>query len=391
MAREQGGPLDIAYLHYGAQSGVTAQMTRALLARGHQIKPLSVPGPLEPRDPVTRRLRPTPRVLLGLACGLWRYGARGLAHRWNTPYAFDVHSARASRLLSALPRAPDVVLQNGALFAPGAPPPLPYVLLLDHTRALSMQHPPSPASGLPAPLDYGPGWKARETAVYRGARAIATFSRHVAESLQRDYGVDGGRVHVVGAGANVYPEVVERRHDGHTLLFVGKDFCRKGGPVLLRAFSRLRRHNPRARLLIAGPTERLELPRGAMQLGFIPPERMGEVFAQATAFVLPTLREPFGLAFLDAMACGLPCVGTAVEAVPEIVEHGVTGLLVPAGDEGGLARALADLLSDPARGHAMGLRGRLKVDGGFRWHQVADRLEAALRPQGARLPAAQVA
>jgi glycosyltransferase involved in cell wall biosynthesis len=95
-------------------------------------------------------------------------------------------------------------------------------------------------------------------------------------------------------------------------------------------------------------------------------------------FALPTLREPFGLAYLDAMACGVACVGTALEAVPEIVRDGETGLLVPPGDAGALAAALERLLGDPARARAMGACGRERVLARFRWDLVAERLERAL-------------
>jgi glycosyltransferase involved in cell wall biosynthesis len=93
---------------------------------------------------------------------------------------------------------------------------------------------------------------------------------------------------------------------------------------------------------------------------------------------MPTLQEPFGLAYLDAMACGLPCVGTRIEAVPEIVREGETGLLVPPGDPVALAAALERLLGDPTRARAMGAHGRARIFSGGLWHHVAARLERAL-------------
>jgi starch synthase len=372
------GALDVAYLHFGSQSGVTAQTTRALTARGHRIVPLQVPGPLEFRDSSGRR-RFSWQVALHLAASLSRYGSKAFAHRWNTPYAFDVHSQRVGQLLAGLLSKPQLVLQNGALFAPGAPPANDYTLLLDHTRALSMELHGRSEFGLPAPRDYGPDWRARETAVYRGARSIATFSQQVARSLQRDYGISAEKIHVVGAGANVRPESVVRRDNGETILFVGKDFRRKGGPVLVRAFQRLRALRPNLKLIIAGPNERLDLPEGATNRGFVPLEQLPALFEEATMFVLPTLREPFGIAFLDAMACGLPCVGTAIEAVPEVIDDGRTGLLVPPGNDAALADAMHKLLEDPARAQLMGLHGRRKVDAGFTWTHVAEKLEGALQ------------
>jgi alpha-maltose-1-phosphate synthase len=376
----RGARLSIAYVHYGVQSGVTPAVARALLERGHEVRLVAATGELEPRDPVTRRLRPTPEVVLHLALAALKFGRGAVAHRWNTSYAFDRHSAGAGAALAALRPEPELVLQNGALFAPGLPPRWPYALLLDHTRALAEASPPWPCAGLRAPDRYGRGWFAREGAVYRGAAALACFSENVARSLVRDYGVDPARVAVVGAGANVFPDRAPRRDDGRTIVFIGKDFARKGGPVLLDAFARVRRSLPKARLLVAGAPapDREAMSPGVFFLGLVSMPEVSALLSQATVFALPTLREPYGIAFLDAMACGVPCVGTRVEAVSEIVRDGETGLLVPPGDPVALAAALERLLGDPALARAMGARGRARVFAGGLWSHVAARLERAL-------------
>ncbi|MFT3913890.1 MAG: glycosyltransferase family 4 protein [Anaeromyxobacteraceae bacterium] len=371
--------LSIAYANYGEQSGVTTQVARTLELRGHRVTPVEVFGTLDLRDRRTRWPRPTPAVLAHLAISAARFGGRALAHRFNTPFAFDLHSREAGAALDALASAPEVVLQNGALFAPGLPPRLPYALLLDHTRALAMRARPFPEAGLLPPVDYGPGWREREARTYRGARALATFSENAARSLVDDYGVDPERVHVVGAGANVFPATAPRDDDGRTIAFVGREFARKGGRVLLEAFARVRHRLPGARLLIAGPPSLPDpLPAGATLLGPVPYEGLPALFARTTVFALPTLQEPFGLAFLDAMACGLPCVGTALEAVPEILGHGACGLLVPPGDPAALADALSALLAEPARARTLGSRGRQRVASRFLWPLVAERLERVL-------------
>lgn len=373
------GGLSIAYVHYGWQSGVTSAVAGALLERGHDVRLVTATGILEPRDPVTRRPRPRPDILYHLALACARFGRRGLEHRWNTEYAFDRHARAAGEALRALRPAPGVVLQNGALFAPGAPAPFRYALLIDHTRALAEASPAWPEAGVPPPLRYGRGWFAREAAVYRGAAVIATFSENAARSVVRDYGVDPRRVRVVGAGANVLPPRAPRRDDGHTIAFVGYDFARKGGTVLLEAFSTLRRRVPRARLLVAGaPPPQGRLPERVFFLGPVGFDELPALLSQATVFALPTLQEPYGLAFLDAMACALPCVGTRIEAVPEIVVDGETGLLVPPGEPAPLAAALEQLLGDPVRARAMGARGRARVLAGGLWSHAAERLERAL-------------
>jgi glycosyltransferase involved in cell wall biosynthesis len=82
--------------------------------------------------------------------------------------------------------------------------------------------------------------------------------------------------------------------------------------------------------------------------------------------VLPTRDEAFGIVFLEAGAAGVPAIGTRINAVPEIIRDGETGLLVPAGGGAELARALDTLMAAPAMRHEMGTRARTWV------HERAD-------------------
>lgn len=233
-------------------------------------------------------------------------------------------------------------------------------------------------AGLPAPEDYGPEWHRRETLAYRNAAAVLTFSERTARSMTRDYGVPQDRVHVVGAGANVFPKSVERADDGRTITFVGKDFERKGGRILLDAFSLVKQAIPDASLLIAGPPPRHGSGPGVQWVGELSYHAVSTLLSRSTLFCMPTLREPFGIAFIDAMACGVPCVGTSIEAVPEIVVDGVTGALVPPNDVRTLACTLEALLSDPQRSKRMGQAAREAVGSRFRWQLVANRIEQFL-------------
>src|SRR2546425_11253875 len=120
------------------------------------------------------------------------------------------------------------------------------------------------------------------------------------------------------------------------MVFEGKDgWRRKGGAVLLRALAMLRRSRRDLRLLIGGPAETIEVPPGVTNLGLVPLEAVQRLLCDATLFVLPTLREPFGIAFLDAMLCKVPCVGTQVAAIPEIL--GDAGICEPPADAEALA------------------------------------------------------
>jgi starch synthase len=111
------------------------------------------------------------------------------------------------------------------------------------------------------------------------------------------------------------------------------------------------------------------------------------VLTTATTFVCPSIYEPLGIVNLEAMACGAPVVGTATGGIPEVVDDGVTGVLVPidqAQDGTGtpidpdrfvrdLADALIDVVSDPSRAARMGEEGRLRAEAEFGWDRIAAR------------------
>jgi phosphatidylinositol alpha-1,6-mannosyltransferase len=103
------------------------------------------------------------------------------------------------------------------------------------------------------------------------------------------------------------------------------------------------------------------------------------LYQHAALFAMPSRREGFGLVYLEAMASRLPCVGSVHDAAPEVIVDGETGLLVDQGDIGGMARQIADLLTDPDRRERMGQAGHRRFASAFTYDAFARRLSATVR------------
>jgi glycosyltransferase involved in cell wall biosynthesis len=186
------------------------------------------------------------------------------------------------------------------------------------------------------------------------------------------------------AGANNPPSFVPGTKSGSRILFVGKDHARKGSAVLLRAFEKVRAAVPKAELHLVG-----DVPRDADQPGVVlhgvvsraTPEGarlLDQLFGSASVFCMPSRYEPFGIAFVEAMLAGLPCVGTAAWAMPEIIEDGNTGWLIPDGSVEDLAHVLITALRNPAECARRGALGRERSLARFTWERVASRVIADL-------------
>ncbi len=174
---------------------------------------------------------------------------------------------------------------------------------------------------------------------------------------------------------------------GPVILSVARQYRRKNTSALLRAMPTILAAVPNARLRIVGggpKLPRLEHERLALGLagsvvitGEVPDtDAVRDEYRAADVFCLPSLQEGFGIAFLEAMASGLPIVACRSAAVPEVIPDGEAGLLVPPADPKALARALIRLLKDPPLRRRMGEAGRRRARQ-HAWKEVARRFVAA--------------
>lgn len=117
---------------------------------------------------------------------------------------------------------------------------------------------------------------------------------------------------------------------------------------------------------------RLGIDQDLVWLGHVEdPAAYRAVFRRATAFTFPSEWEAFGLVLLEAMAAGVPIVATAVGGVPEVLDEGRAGRLVPYGDADALALAIREVLGSPDRTEALVAAGRRRVEN-YTWDRVID-------------------
>lgn len=242
-----------------------------------------------------------------------------------------------------------------------------------------------------------------EQTAYEAADAVVAVSRGMRDDVLDCYPtIDPAKVHVISNGIDAdfyHPDqathVLERLGVDLSrpyVTFVGRITRQKGVPHLLRAGLQL---DPSVQLvLLAGAADTAELKAETDALidelkaardgvfvvsEMLPREEVRQVLTHALAFCCPSVYEPLGIVNLEAMACETAVVASAVGGIPEVVDHGVTGTLVPYDEndiptfERQLAEGINDLVANPAKAEAMGKAGRARAVSEFGWDAVADR------------------
>ena len=216
--------------------------------------------------------------------------------------------------------------------------------------------------------------------MYGEAHHIFVMGEPARRSLIADYGVQPGRISVTGGGCHFQslpPPIAAPASEPH-ILFIGREFERKGGEVLLQAFRAVRARVPTATLHIVGPRRRFSDP-GVVTHGIVANrDQMAHLYGRARLLCAPSLYEPWGFALVEAMAYGVPCIGTTVGSIPEILDQGRAGELVAPGDVGALADAILTLLRDDSLARRLGIAGRKLVERYYTWDRVVDAMVPAI-------------
>ncbi|MEQ1737077.1 MAG: glycogen synthase [Rhodoglobus sp.] len=250
-----------------------------------------------------------------------------------------------------------------------------------------------------------------ERTAFEGAAAIIAVSEGMRRDILRSYPtVDESKVAVVHNGIDLSrwkplhdTDLVRELGidpDRPSVVFVGRITRQKGLPYLLRAAKLL---PPDVQLVLCAgapdtPEILAEVQAGVAELQaersgvvwldtLLSQPQLSAVLTQATTFVCPSVYEPLGIVNLEAMACSAPVVGTATGGIPEVIDDGVTGRLVPieqAQDGTGtpldpdrfvadLAATLTEVVSNPVVARRMGEAGRDRAERDFSWASIATR------------------
>ena len=224
--------------------------------------------------------------------------------------------------------------------------------------------------------------------------AVVTNTEFEAEFV-RERGAQN--VHALGVG--IHPEDFEKR-DGHAVRaahhignhlvigFIGRLTANKGITTVIAAMRQVWKTNSEVRLLIAGPA----LPADALdvlrlhELSLLERSRViricdfkeadkASIFDAIDVFVLPSVGESFGIAYLEAWMCGKPVIGADIGPTRDVIHDGVDGLLAKPDDPGDLAAKLLELLSDSGKRERMGAKGKAKTLARFTWKHIIGRME----------------
>ncbi|MBQ0929622.1 glycosyltransferase family 4 protein [Ideonella alba] len=297
-----------------------------------------------PREAVRYPLDPGVRVL----CGPPERAAAAASSRLGRLWTMARHQLRLGRVLAAQIRGSqaDVVLLNGLTTAASVLPRLrrdeaARVVCCDHNHFFARSR----------------FWQWLRTRQYPRVAALVSLTQADAPRFARLHPVtrviaNASALQVAQVGAVEAPVV----------LAVGRHVAQKGFDRLLQAWARVRPGRPAAELRLIGDGPLLAAHQAlAQQLGvadsvrFLPPTpAMAQAYRDSAVFVLPSRYEGMPLVLLEAQAMGLPAVAFDCPTGPADVIAPETGVLVPDGDIDGLARALGELLDDPARRQRLG-------------------------------------
>lgn len=220
---------------------------------------------------------------------------------------------------------------------------------------------------------------------YASAAGVLSFSQWFADWLSEHDGVPREKIHVVGGGLHDLParrDLEARGAHGTNVLFIGRDFVRKGGDLVVDAISQLRGSGSGDfKLTVVGPARwplEIPIPDWLDFRGEVPASEVRQMWAHHDIFALPTWYEPYGLVFLEARAAGVPILGRDNYCMPELIPSSAGRLI----RQGGVAAEVAEGLSAISQDSGLfesAAAGSDSMRSSGTWAGVADRTVNGIR------------
>jgi len=215
-----------------------------------------------------------------------------------------------------------------------------------------------------------------ESKAYLDATFIFTFGSLAAHSLITQYHIPKEKILPVFAGSNVAnpSQTDSKKYFSKNILFVGVEWERKGGPTLLKVFENILKSHPDASLTIVGcKPKSITLPNCRV-IGKIPVEEIPKYYDSASIFCLPTIREPFGVVFIEAMNYRLLIISNNIGCIPDLVVNDYNGYLLE-NNINDYTDAICKLLNNPLKSRDMGENGYQYSQSNFTWEVVGKRIK----------------
>lgn len=342
----------LTFLHAGSFSGSAASL-RAALAERVRVESFDLMSLTRNPGLVPARLRAHREALIA-----------GREVPWIKTAAWSRAVQRHLERRGVLDNEPVLVLQS--LPALVLPPAARYWIYTDRVGREGA------AVGGPHSSRFTPGWLERETTFLSHADRVFVMGPSTQHALVAEYGIAEHKVQVIGAGPNTDLGPARTRAGASRLLFVGTQWELKGGPELLAAFKIVRSNHPELELTIVGCRPEEPLPAGARALGRVAHGGMDGILDAADILVMPTHMEAFGIALIEGLMKGLPCIGTTVGNQRWIISD--AGVTVEPGDVPALAAAIRKVVDEFALFHRRAVARGSELRITMSWSRVAEHI-----------------
>jgi len=216
--------------------------------------------------------------------------------------------------------------------------------------------------------------------IFKSCKRIFVTSHWTKKAIIEQYDIPSENIVVVGLGASVCPKNMNTKsYDKNTILFIGRDWDRKGGTLLLDAFCKVKNEIKDSKLIIVGCSPNITC-QGVEVWGYLDKNsprdllRLDNALLEASVMCVPSLFEPFGICFLEAQYYGVVPVTFRGQGREDAIINAITGILVDTVDSVVLADQLIELLKNKFKLETMAQAGRNHVINNYTWDVVAQKI-----------------